>query len=99
MTLQVQLSYFPDSERQMHGSDCGGAQAGLRFMARMPVYMEPIASSPLVKSAYQNNIFLISQPKHMLWGLKITRLNETVLLSTQKPMLKLMGKKIFTIVC
>ena len=27
---------------------------------------------PLVKSAYQNNIFLISQPKHMLWVLKRT---------------------------
>ena len=26
--------------------------------------------SPLVKSVYQKNIFLISQPKHMLWVLK-----------------------------
>ena len=61
----------------------------------------------LVKSAYQKTIFLISQPKHMLWVLKRTisyvvgtqknRLNETVLISTQKHMLKLMGKKIFII--
>ena len=28
--------------------------------------------SPLVKSVYQKNIFLISQPKHMLWVLKST---------------------------
>ena len=27
---------------------------------------------PLVKSAYQKNNFLISQPKHMLWVLKRT---------------------------
>ena len=47
---------------------------------------------PLVKSVYQKNNFLISQPKHVLW---VNRLNETVLLSTQN-MFKLMGKKIFT---
>ena len=39
---------------------------------------------PLVKSAYQKNNFLISQPKHMLWVLK-----RTVSMG--------MGKKIFTI--
>ena len=32
---------------------------------------------PLVKSEVQENIFIISQPKHMLWVL-----NETALLST-----------------
>ena len=46
---------------------------------------------PLVKSAYQKINFLISKPKHMLWGLK-----RTVSLSTQN-MLKRMCKKIFTI--
>ena len=30
------------------------------------------SSRPLVKSAYQNNSFLISQRKHMLWVLKRT---------------------------
>ena len=45
-------------------------------------------SRPLVKSVYQNINFLISQPKHMLWVLKRT-----------VSMLKLMGKKIFTILC
>ena len=38
---------------------------------------------PLVKSAYQKNNFLISHPKYMLWVLKRTLSNETVLLSTQ----------------
>ena len=50
-----------------------------------------VVGSPLVMSAYQKIIFLISQPKHMLWVLKRdyvvgtqkNRLNETVLLSTQ----------------
>ena len=41
----------------------------------------------LVKSAYQKNIFLISQPKH----------NGSF--EHPKHMLKLMGKKIFTILC
>ena len=31
---------------------------------------------PLVKSAYQNFFFFISQPKHMLWVLK--RINESM---------------------
>ena len=39
--------------------------------------------SPLVKSAYQKIIFLISQPKHVV-GTQKNRLNETVLSSTQK---------------
>ena len=43
---------------------------------------------PLVKSVQQENKFLISQPKHVLWVLKIM---------VSKHMLKLMGKKIFTI--
>ena len=42
-------------------------------------------------------IFLISQSKQMLWVLKKDSLNQKVLLSIQKHMLKLMGKKIFTI--
>ena len=50
----------------------------------------------LGKSVYQKCNILISQPKHMVWVLKRS-LNETVLLSTQKNMLKLMGKKIFII--
>ena len=31
-----------------------------------------LCHKPLVKSAYQKNNFLISQPKHMLWVLKRT---------------------------
>ena len=34
-----------------------------------------------IKGAQQNNNFLISQPKRMLWELKKNHLNETVLLS------------------
>ena len=52
-------------------------------------------SRTLVKSAYPKNNFLISQPKDMLWVLK-----RTVSMSSfehPKHMLKLMGKKIFTI--
>ena len=53
----------------------------------------------LIESVYQKNNFLISQLKHVLWELKRTvSMSETVLLSTQN-MLKLMGKKIFTILC
>ena len=65
---------------------------------------------PLVKSVLRKNNFLISEPKCMLWVLKRTvsfktyvvgtqknRLNETVLLSIHNIMLKLFGKKIFTI--
>ena len=36
-------------------------------------------SRPLAKSALQKYIFLISQPKHVLWVLKKNRLNETAL--------------------
>ena len=50
---------------------------------------------PLVKSVYQNYNCLISQPKHVV-GTQKKGLNEMVLLSTQN-MLKLMGKKIFTL--
>ena len=39
-------------------------------------------SKPLVKSAYQKNNFLISQPKHVV-GTQKNHLNETALLSTQ----------------
>ena len=46
---------------------------------------------PSDKSVYLKIIFLISQPKHMLWVL-----NEMVLLSTQN-MFKLMGKEINSI--
>ena len=45
-----------------------------------------------VKSAQQKINFLISQPKHMLWVF-----NETVSFDHPKHMLKLVGKKIFTI--
>ena len=43
-----------------------------------------IMYSPLVKSVYQKFIFLISQPKTYVVGPQKNRLNETVLLSTQK---------------
>ena len=43
---------------------------------------------PLVKSAYQKNKYLISQPKHMLWVRDGS-------FEHPKHMLKLMGKKIF----
>ena len=51
---------------------------------------------PLVKSEYQKNNFLISQPKYMLWILKRT---VSMRGSFEHPehMLKIMGKKIFTI--
>ena len=39
-------------------------------------------SGLIFESAYQNIIFLISQPKHVV-GTQKNRLNETVLLSTQ----------------
>ena len=48
-----------------------------------------------VETAYQKNNFLISHSKHAV-GSQKNHLNETVLLYTQN-MLKLMGKKIFTI--
>ena len=40
------------------------------FMAHILPYISTYR--PLVKSAYQNIIFLITQPKHMLWELKRT---------------------------
>ena len=49
----------------------------------------------LVKSEYQKNIFLISQPKHMLWVLKRT-VNDDGSFEYLKHMFKLMVKKIFT---
>ena len=58
----------------------------------------------VVKSAKRKLNFLISKSKYMLWILK-NRLNETVLLKHSKRietvlhMLKLMGKKILTILC
>ena len=36
------------------------------------IILRSIADRPLVKSAYPKIIFLISQPKHMLWVLKRT---------------------------
>ena len=36
------------------------------------VRIQIIQCRPLVKSAYQKIIFLLSQPKHMLWVLKRT---------------------------
>ena len=49
-----------------------------------------MADEPLVKSVYQKNNFLISQPKRMLWVLKRTvSMRQLILLSTQKRMLKL----------
>ena len=50
---------------------------------------------PSVKDAKKKN--LVSQPKHVMDDQK-NRLNETVLLSTQKHMLELKGKKRFTII-
>ena len=52
---------------------------------------------PLVSSAYQKNVcFFYFSTKTYVVDTQKNRLNETVLLSTQN-MLKLMGKKIFTI--
>ena len=51
---------------------------------------------PLVKSAYQINSLFISQPNHMLWVLKRT-VSMRRSFKRQKHMLKVMGKKIFTI--
>ena len=51
---------------------------------------------PLVKSVYQLLNFLISQPKHMLWVLKRT-ISVRRFFEHPKHALKLMSKKIFTI--
>ena len=68
-------------------------------MKLLPLILRPvfvnIPPGTLVKSAYRKTNHGISQPKHVV-GTQKNRLNETVLLSTQL-MLKLMGKKIFTI--
>ena len=53
-------------------------------------------SRPLVKSVYQKIKFSYFSTKTYVKGAQKNRLNETVLLSTQN-MLKLMGKKLFTI--
>ena len=45
---------------------------------------------------YWKTIFFISHPKHVV-GTQKNRLNETVLLSTQKHMFKLTDNKIITI--
>ena len=50
----------------------------------------------LVKSVKQKNKFLISQPKHMLWVLK-RNVSMRLFFERPKHMLKLMGKKIFTL--
>ena len=42
-----------------------------------------IESSPLIKSAYQNNIFSYFSTKTYVVGTQNNRLNKTVLLSTQ----------------
>ena len=51
---------------------------------------------PLVKSATQNIIVLFLNQTYVV-GTQKNRLDETILFSSQKHMLKLMGKKIFTI--
>ena len=62
------------------------------FYVKLSLYITSSLTThrALVKSAYQKNNFLISQPKHMLWVLKRTVLmrwffcvNKTALLSTQ----------------
>ena len=58
------------------------------------------AITSLVKSVKLKIIFLISEPKHMLWVLKITVSQPPkwdCSLKHLKDMIKLMGKKIFTI--
>ena len=52
---------------------------------------------PLVKSVYQKNNFSYFSSKTYNVGTQKKRLIETGLLSTQKQMLQIMGKKIFTI--
>ena len=49
-------------------------------------------SQALVESAYQKINFIISRTQHMLWALK-----RTVSMRHLKHMLKLMSKKLFTI--
>ena len=52
-----------------------------------------INTRPFVKSVSQKYNFLISQPKHMLWVLK----RKDGSFEHPKQILKLMGKKLFTI--
>ena len=49
---------------------------------------------PPDKSVYVKIIFLISQPKHNVVGTQKNRLDETVLLSTQKHMFRLLGQSL-----
>ena len=57
-----------------------------------------MSGRPLVKSAYQKYIFSYFSTKTYVVGSQKNHLNETVLLSTHNiDMLKLMRKKIFTI--
>ena len=56
-----------------------------------------IHSSPPDQSVLQKIIFLISQPKHMLWVL-IRTVSMRRSLEHPKHMFKLMGKKIITII-
>ena len=53
---------------------------------------------PLFKNAEQKIIFLFLNQTYVV-GSQKNRLNKTVLLCAQKHMLKLMGKKIFIILC
>ena len=60
------------------------------------ILLNGVEFSHLVKSAYQKIFFYFSTKTYVM-GTQKNRLSETVLLSTQN-MLKMMGKKIFTIV-
>ena len=55
-----------------------------------------VSNMPLVKSAYQKNSLLISQPKHTLWYSKDPSQWDSSF-EHPKHKFKLMGKKIFTI--
>ena len=55
-----------------------------------------VSIRPLVNSVLQKNNFLISQSKHILWMLKRTVFRDGSF-EHSKHMLKLLGKKVFTI--
>ena len=88
----ISLVYF----RSSVCSQTRECMMGRPFLIYNICYCSVLQSRPLVKSAYQKNDFLISQPIHMLWVLKRTVFMRWPF-EHPKHMLKFMGKKIFTI--
>ena len=68
--LSVKCLYFPICNSK-NVSYCGSLYECAIFLSFPHVFLASL-NRPLVKSAYQKNNFLISQPKHMLWVLKRT---------------------------